>query len=65
MKTFVLECTCCKAELSKGSRHTAGRKVYLLEKNFTNLRGTSSKGKPLHTLKAVIDEAGNVITAFP
>lgn len=27
--------------------------------------GTSSKGKPLYTLKVVVDEAGNVITAFP
>lgn len=27
--------------------------------------GTSNKGKPLYTLKVVVDEAGNVITAFP
>ena len=41
------------------------REGYIFEQTFTNPIGTSSKGKPLYTLKVVIDEAGNVITAFP
>ena len=45
--------------------NTAGREGYIFEQTFTNPIGTSSKGKPLYTLKVVIDEAGNVITAFP
>lgn len=45
--------------------NTAGREGYIFEQTFTNAIGTSSKGKPLYTLKVVIDEAGNVITAFP
>ena len=45
--------------------NTAGREGYIFEQTFTNPIGTSSNGKPLYTLKVVIDEAGNVITAFP
>lgn len=45
--------------------NTAGREGYIFEQTFTNPIGTSSKGKPLYTLKVVIDEAGNVLTAFP
>ena len=45
--------------------NTAGREGYIFEQTFTNPIGTNSKGKPLYTLKVVIDEAGNVITAFP
>lgn len=45
--------------------NTAGKEGYIFEQIFTNPIGTSSKGKQLYTLKAVIDEAGNVITAFP
>ena len=45
--------------------NTAGREDYIFEQTFSNPIGTNSKGKPLYTLKVVIDEAGNVITAFP
>ena len=45
--------------------NTAGREGYIFEQTFANPIGTSSKGKPLYTLKVVVDEAGNVITAFP
>lgn len=45
--------------------NTAGREGYIFERLFSYPIGTSSKGKPLYTLKVVIDEAGNVITAFP
>ena len=45
--------------------NTAGREGYIFEQTFTNPIGTNSKGKPLYTLKVVIDESGNVITAFP
>lgn len=45
--------------------NTAGREGYIFEQTFTNPIGTNSKGKPLYTLKVVIDEDGNVITAFP
>ena len=45
--------------------NTAGRNGYIFEQTFTNSIGMSSKGKSLNTLKVVIDEAGNVVTAFP
>lgn len=45
--------------------NTAGREGYIFEQTFTDPIGTNSKGKTLYTLKVVIDEAGNVITAFP
>ena len=45
--------------------NTAGREGYIFEQTFSNPIGTSSNGKPLYILKVVIDEAGNVITAFP
>lgn len=45
--------------------NTAGRERYIFEQTFSNTIGTSSSGKPLYTLKVVIDENGNVITAFP
>lgn len=45
--------------------NTAGREGYIFEQTFSNPIGTNSKGKTLYTLKVVIDEAGNVITAFP
>ncbi len=37
----------------------------MLTEEFANLIGTNSKGKSLYTIKVVIDEFGNVITAFP
>ena len=45
--------------------NTAGREGYIFEQIFTSPIGTNSNGKPLYTLKVVIDETGNVITAFP
>lgn len=30
-----------------------------------NIVGKSSKGKALYTLKVIIDDMGNVVTAFP
>ena len=45
--------------------NTAGREGYIFQQNFANPIGTNSKGQLLYTLKVVIDEAGNVITAFP
>ena len=45
--------------------NTSGRDGYIFEQTFANPIGISSKGKPLYTLKVVIDEFGNVITAFP
>jgi hypothetical protein len=45
--------------------NSSGRKGYIFEQTFNNPIGTSSKGKLLYTLKVVIDDVGNVITAFP
>ena len=45
--------------------NTAGREGHIFEQIFTSPIGTNSNGKPLYTLKVVIDETGNVITAFP
>ena len=45
--------------------NTAGREGYIFEQTFANPIGTNNRGKPLYTLKVVIDESGNVITAFP
>ena len=45
--------------------NTAGREGYIFERSFIEPIGVNSKGKTLYTLKAVIDETGNVITAFP
>ena len=47
------------------SPNTSGRERYIFEQTFVDSIGTNSKGKPLHTLKVVIDEEGNIITAFP
>ena len=44
--------------------NTARRERYIFEQTFTNTIGTNSKGPPLYMLQVVIDEAGNVITAF-
>lgn len=41
------------------------RSGYNFEKTYDTPIGTSPDGKPLYTLKVVIDENGNVITAFP
>ncbi len=45
--------------------NTAGRNGYIFRQTFPNPIGTSTTGKPLYTLKVVIDDVGNVVTAFP
>lgn len=45
--------------------NTNGRNGYIFEQTFSNPIGTNANGKPLNTLKVVIDDLGNVITAFP
>lgn len=45
--------------------NTGGRSGYIFEQTFKNSIGVNSKGKPIYTLKVVIDDIGNVITAFP
>ena len=45
--------------------NTGGRGGYIFEQTFKEPIGNNSKGKPICTLKVVIDESGNVITAFP
>ncbi|URZ00185.1 hypothetical protein [Clostridium felsineum] len=45
--------------------NTANRTGYIFEQTFDKPIGVNSKGKPLYTLKVVIDNKGNVITAFP
>ena len=45
--------------------NTNVRDGYIFEQTFKNPIGIDSKGKPLNTLKVVIDESGNVVTAFP
>lgn len=38
---------------------------YIFEHIHKNPIGNNPKGKPLYAIKVVIDELGNVITAFP
>ena len=45
--------------------NTNSRGGYIFEQTLKNPIGVDSKGKPLNTLKVVIDESGNVVTAFP
>ena len=45
--------------------NTGGRSGYIFEQTFKDAIGVNSKVKPIYTLKVVIDESGNVITAFP
>ncbi|CAN5918861.1 hypothetical protein BH11BAC7_BH11BAC7_35050 [soil metagenome] len=45
--------------------NTGGRPGYIFEKDFGKVIGNSKKGDPLTIMKVVIDEAGNVITAYP
>ena len=47
------------------SPNTKGRSGYIFEQTYTNPIGISSKGKLLYTMKVVLDEAGEVVTAFP
>ena len=45
--------------------NTNSREGYIFEQTFKDPIGVDSKGKPINTLKVVIDECGNVVTAFP
>ena len=45
--------------------NTAGRRGYIFEYTSPDPIGTNPKGKPINTIKVVIDELGNVVTAFP
>lgn len=45
--------------------NTSGRGGYIFEKVFDEAIGMSKSGKLQYILKVVIDELGNVITAFP
>ncbi len=45
--------------------NTQGRDGYIFEHTYDHPIGTSPKGAPLSTVKVVIDESGNVVTAFP
>ena len=45
--------------------NTGDRSGYIFEQTFKDAIGVNSKGKSIYTLKVVIDESGNVITAFP
>ena len=45
--------------------NTNNRSGYIFEQTFIKGIGTNSKGKVLYTMKVVIDEIGNVVTAFP
>ena len=45
--------------------NTMGRSGYIFEQTFNNLIGIDKKGRSLSTIKVVIDEIGNVVTAFP
>jgi len=45
--------------------NTGGRSGFIFENTYSNPIGIGAKGKMLNTLKVVIDESGNVVTAFP
>ena len=45
--------------------NSAGREGYIFEYTYHSPIGINSKGKPINTIKVVIDKSGNVITAFP
>jgi hypothetical protein len=45
--------------------NTGGRSGFIFEQTFKDAIGVNSKGKLIYTLKVVIDESGNIITAFP
>mgnify|MGYP004492296117 CR=1 FL=1 len=51
--------------LQRPTLHTQGRSGYIFEQTFSYAIGKNSKGKDLYTIKVVIDEYGNVVTAFP
>lgn len=45
--------------------NTQGRPGYIFQKNYDQPIGYSGSGRPLYTLKVVVNEAGEVITAYP
>ena len=45
--------------------NTDGRSGYIFEYTYSNSIGATSKGKPINTIKVVVDPIGNIITAFP
>ena len=47
------------------NKNTANRRGYIVERQFKENIGVDPKGKPLNVLRVIIDEKGNVITAFP
>lgn len=50
---------------SRVSPTTAGRKGTIYERSYSNPIGTNCKGKPASTLKVIVGEDENVVTAFP
>ena len=44
---------------------TTGRKGTIYEQSYSNPIGTNCKGKPASTLKVIVGEDENVVTAFP
>ena len=46
-------------------QNTFGREGYIFEQTFRQSIGIKANGRPVSTLKVVIDKNGNVITAFP
>jgi len=46
-------------------QNTFGREGYIFEQTFRQPIGIKANGRPVSTLKVVIDKNGNVITAFP
>lgn len=45
--------------------NTGERSGYIFELTYSSSIGATAQGRPLNTLKVVIDETGNVVTAFP
>lgn len=50
---------------SRVSPTTAGRKGTIYEQSYSNPIGTNCKGNPASTLKVIVGEDENVVTAFP
>ena len=50
---------------SKVRPTTAGRKGTIYEQSYSRPIGTNCKGKPASTLKIIVGEDENVVTAFP
>lgn len=50
---------------SRISPTTVGKKGTIYEQSYANPIGTNCKGKPASTLKVIVGEDENVVTAFP